>query len=194
MTTFSLTTFADVLGFQFWKSNDTIERTTVVLHQCFHEYLEVGDKLFIRNAYEAIFEKIAEVPIIRKNVIVVQGTPGVGKTFFLFYMLYKFKKNNTSVAVSIGSVYLILDHDYPRMARDVNELSNYLILHPDCIYLHDPYNSDSDPVLRKAGLTIIITSVDERNIRAVKNMPKKVIIHADMDTGGVGKVFISLLY
>lgn len=96
----------------------------------------------------------------------------MGKTFFLFYMIYRFKHLRRSIAVSSGNVDVILDREHPRLT-DKLALQDYLDNHPKSIYLYDPCNKPGvGPTARTQGLTIITTSEDEANLASVKNMPK----------------------
>ena len=172
-----LCVISHVLGYQFWKSSERIEGKTVKLHSCFYQFVENCYELFAREAYEGIFKKLLHLLKVspEKKVALVQGTPGVGKTFFLFYMLYKFKEIGRRVVVSIGSTFLILDSHYPRMTTAMG-IVNYCAKWSKCIYIHDPFFTKEGPAVRHTGLTIIITtSVNERNVSTVKHIPREVI-------------------
>jgi hypothetical protein len=52
--------------------------------------VELGDSIYIRPSYETVYAKLMEVlgKVHRKGVVVV-GTPGIGKSMFACYLLYR---------------------------------------------------------------------------------------------------------
>ena len=166
------------IGFKWWKTETNISNKTIDLPKCMEDYVEnVCSKLYIREAYKDIYSQIMLHLEKKKLVIIVEGTPGVGKTFFLLYILFKFKSEGKALGVCIGSVYIILDKEkkYPRMCSRL-ALQDYLSDHTECIYLHDPFckkgETPCQPILRAKGITVITTSADPTNVASVKHAPK----------------------
>ena len=173
------------VGSMWWKTESQPQSSSpaekswghrIELVDCMQKYVDIASYLYVREAYVKIYKEIyEEIQSCKRMVITVEGTPGVGKTFFLLYMLFRFKEQKEALGLSISSECIILDQErkYPRMC-DRSELTNYLLDHPRCIYLHDPFVSDSGrkstPILRSSGITIITTSVDRSNIATVRNI------------------------
>jgi hypothetical protein len=176
---FQLCVIAHVLGYKFWsKSPEPSSSLPVIpLHECFKLCCDICDKLFVRVAYQEMFEILFTCYEGKQiGVAVVLGTPGVGKTFFLFYMLYMFKAKGITVVVSMGtSFFLILDKMLPRMVSSIKIIDSYCIDNKDCVYLHDPLDSNESAAITNARLTIVTSSVDRRNLKSVKNRSKKVL-------------------
>ena len=175
------------VGSMWWKTESQPQSSSpaekswghqIELVECMRKYvdMDIASHLYVRKAYVEIYKEIYESCLRRRKMIItVEGTPGVGKTFFLLYMLFRFKEQKVAIGLSISSQCVILDQErkYPRMC-DQSELDDYLSAHPECIYLHDPFVSisgrKSNPILRSSGITIITTSVDGRNTVTVKNI------------------------
>lgn len=166
---------AHVLGFTFWKDLScglSHNGEVIHLHECFKFHSDICDNLYVRVAYRKIFAELMECYKQRRiRVAVVLGTPGVWKTYFLFYMLYMLRKEGTSVVLSLGKRFYVILDNFPRMVPTPLALSDYCVKH-DCIYLHDPLGENESPAITNAKFTIITSSADHRNLRAVKNASK----------------------
>lgn len=104
-------------------------------------------------------------------IISLLRTPGVGKTFFLLYMIFKFKEEKKAIGVSIGDDCMILEDNFPRVCER-SILEGYLLRYPKCIYLHDPFATKQQPIRRGKGITVITTSVDPDNIQILRHRPQ----------------------
>jgi hypothetical protein len=64
---------------------------------CFH-YKEAFSKLFVRDCYKELFEIILEFhKTDGSQGMIVTGNPGIGKSYFLFYCLFRFIKMGKTV-------------------------------------------------------------------------------------------------
>jgi len=93
-------------------------------------------KLFVRKAYLDLVDIVFGPN--SNNSYCVTGTPGTGKTHFLFFLMYWCAKNNRTVVVSLKlpSVYIILDGESDHV--DVSQVAPMKLLRkPSTILLAD---------------------------------------------------------
>jgi hypothetical protein len=142
------------------------------LHPCF-QCLEINStKLFVRDSYSKLYEIIE--PSFGKREekrFIIRGTPGLGKTFFLLYILYNLKSLKMPFLFSSMGYHFILDASFPRMVTD-DFAKQYLYCNSQCVYLYDAFRTTFPSVHR--GVTVIATSPDRRNIETVKKLEKMI--------------------
>ena len=160
-----------VLGYEFWKDLPAEIGNHFSLPDILASYCDgVEPQLFVRQAYSEIFATL-EKYVADKNIttVVVSGTPGVGKSYFLWYLLYKLKAKGEKVAMSLGKDCVILD-DFPGVISieqmKASVFKNY-------IYLHDPMASQIPALRLQAKCTIIATSEDPDVLKPLKHRDKK---------------------
>jgi len=96
-------------------------------------------KLFVRKAYLDLVEiMLGPNPANNFRKYCVTGTPGTGKTHFMYFLLYWCAKNKRRVVVSLKrpSVYLILDGESDHVDA-THQVPMVILDDPNTIYLAD---------------------------------------------------------
>ena len=128
----------------------------------FHcEFRDIKE-LYIREVYEELYTRyVMEYPYL-----IITGNPGVGKSYFSLYVLYRLRKEISHpviVYVSVpGSLVVLFDGDDVSVENDEKKWSG-LLDQKETIYIFDAgTQSQKVPLVRKAR-TYIFSSPSVRN-------------------------------
>ena len=167
------------LGYLFWNSEDHVKlhsKTAINIHPCFAPTPRSSSKIYIRKSYRCIRKKEIVTYISKPPndvVFYITGTPGIGKTRFLYYILcmLRAKAERKPVILTLGSQVIILDN-HPRVTQTYEMNHGY-------VYIHNPDNKQ-EPVEMSIGNNhyILIASPDPKHTRHVKKLQLEKVIMA----------------
>ena len=129
------------LGYLFWNSEDHVKihsKTAIDIHPCFAPTPRSSSNTYIRKSYRHIWKKEI-IPYISKlpnNVVLyITGTPGIGKTRFLYYILcmLRAEAERKPVILTLGSQVIILDN-HPHVNQTYE-------MHCGYVYIYNPDNN-----------------------------------------------------
>jgi hypothetical protein len=151
----------------FWNSLRHISPRNGILRFSIKHYLlpDHVDKIYIRRAYEDLFALISKDlnpanPQDRLHRFTITGTPGIGKSIFIFYLFWRLANEETVKAVifrregELGCIY-VFQHDGCWETFDYDDLDE-LLDDPATWYLVDSYVNRPAEV---KAITIFVTPV-----------------------------------
>jgi hypothetical protein len=124
-------------------------------------------KLVVRECYNVIIDTISEE---KYSNVLLRGTPGIGKSFFLFFYVYCLVKNNDNGKIVIAVVYL---HMETRRTIYLSVENGHATVSDSCTSTPNYYFSDSvDIETSKAStcLTVLFASMDEIHFKTFKKV------------------------
>jgi hypothetical protein len=136
----------------FWNSLSGISEKYGFLHfpirPCF--FPTHMEALYVRKSYEAVFAMIynnhsPEDPEKRRHRMTISGSPGIGKSVFLFYILWRLANDTTTKTVILhresdgGRIY-VFQNDGCWRAHEIHEVHD-LLRDPTTWYLLDSFDS-----------------------------------------------------
>ena len=98
-----------------------------------------GSKLFVRNCYKDLSSLVAlDVPSVTQRGTIVTGTPGIGKSFFGYYLLYLAAKDNIPVIYHPTNDFVYLfDGNSVQTSPHARDFLNIVTEKPIVLYLVD---------------------------------------------------------
>jgi hypothetical protein len=128
------------------------------------EFFPEGMKsLYVREAYEDLFKIIwdrayIKIPQVRRHRTVIAGTPGIGKSVFLFYVLWRLAKAGIQKVVldrgeGLESNYYIFRSSVCCATSDFSQM-RYVLNDRHCWYLIDSHKNKS---IHSKPITISMT-------------------------------------
>lgn len=108
-----LLVFYSTLGYCFWNSPTIIESPGSVMdvHDCFEPHPPLLKKLYVRQCYENVWFNTVTKYLSSNSAneyLCITGTPGIGKTAFLYYLLCQLKSCNYEVLLHFGKTLVFL--------------------------------------------------------------------------------------
>ena len=152
---------------EFWEQLEkvNIEENILVLPEGNKLLLEGVREIYVRDSYKTLYEIINHGEHKDKHVIIT-GNPGIGKSCFLLYQMYRFRKENKDLPLfytsAVLSRHIQFDCDRVQIFTPAEMPRNQLRLH-ELTYLYDcGTKGDSIAVYPPtlARKTIIATSPD----------------------------------
>ena len=131
---------------------------------------DLRDPMLVRHSYESLYECITDAASVKEDTeerplrkVIITGTPGIGKSFFAYYWLWRRMKDRKKVIIETGNYCFIWNPDFA--CRTLKTRREYISLHtddPEMVYLVD---SDSRKDITNAPkcLTIMFSSPRESN-------------------------------
>ena len=171
---------------EFWEQLEKVnitEENILVLPEGNELLLEGVREIYVRDSYETLYEIIHHGEHKGKHVIIT-GNPGIGKSCFLLYQMYRFRKENKDLPLFYTSAVLswhILFHrdmvqiftpaEMPHNQRRLRQLT-YLY---DCGTKGDQIAAYPPTLARK---TIIATSPDKTHTQSFWKAAQDVRVEA----------------
>ncbi len=152
----------------FWESLDSATEANGVLSLPTDSFWlgvrDLGSKMVIRQCYNDIWNMIQHLQIKEGyRRVALLGNPGIGKSWFHFYLLYKLKKLGATVVFD----WKILRHSYLFTSTGTTKADEF----PE-LGLHDTwYLVDSKPPPLVKAFTVLTTSPRRENWRDFLKMP-----------------------
>ena len=120
----------------FWKSLSRVTQceNIIILPKSAALFPSKMTSIYVRQSYVELFKIILDklsTPL--KSGMVISGTPGIGKTIFLFYILWRLSKIPKIAKTIIlhrqedGGRIFVFNHDDCFTTRDLNDIDNYLL-------------------------------------------------------------------
>ena len=128
-------------------------------------------KIYLRQIYTFLWGKIADdienfSDSIKSNLVLhISGTPGIGKTRFVYYLLCKLRDNGKKVMLTLKDNHIFLDGKPGLLSSFDNARAQELS--PD-IYIYDPVYNAGTPLTYYNCMHVIISSPDPIHLTHVK--------------------------
>lgn len=131
---------------------------------------DLGNAMLVRHSYKSLYECITDAASVKEDTderplrkVIITGTPGIGKSFFAYYWLWRRMKDGKKVIIETGDYCFIWNPNFA--CRTLKTRRDYISLHtddPEMVYLVD---SDSGKDIANAAkcLTIMFSSPRESN-------------------------------
>jgi hypothetical protein len=125
------------------------------------------NEIWIRDCYESLFDTIFQryQPKMPERGVLVTGNPGIGKSFFLLYAMWRFVRLNITVifeSAEQGKVYLFKAGRLPNVAQGSPTMLKE-IESEETVFLHDP-KPGHEP-LQVNAFTILASSPNPSNYK-----------------------------
>ncbi|CAG8840757.1 22424_t:CDS:2, partial [Gigaspora margarita] len=151
---------------KFWKflANAKIDNSFLKLPEgiYFLGDKEQGAILYMRICYVHLADIVFNENIRRCRIT---GNPGIGKTFYGFYLLYLLSKQNKTIVYHEAGQYPILfDNQHTFRSKDIYDLVEYLE-NPEVWYI-----VDGQPPFRFSAKTILLCSPQKQHYKEFDKM------------------------
>jgi hypothetical protein len=129
--------------------------------------LQSIDEIWIRDCYENLFNKIlSEYDQGRpEKGVLITGNPGIGKSMYLFYLLWRFCQLGKTVVFELAGhkvAYLFKPGEPPQVATSADKFPELQL--SSTIFLHDPMPGN-EPIFANA-FTVVASSPNPKNFKA----------------------------
>ena len=158
---------------EFWKQLKNIsitEENLLVLPDGCELFLQGVREILVRDSYKTLYEIINHGEHKDKHVVVV-GNPGIGKSCFLLYEMYRLRQENKDLRLFYTSAslsqHILFDRDSVHLFT-TEEMPSILGVLQDLTYLYDCGTKGDKTVYPPvpAQKTIIATSPDKTNTQS----------------------------
>ena len=131
---------------------------------------DLKNAMLVRHSYKSLYECITDAASANEGTddtplrkVIITGTPGIGKSFFAYYWLWRRIKDRKKVIIETGNYCFIWSPDFAcRTLKTRRDYISLLTDDPEMVYLVD---SDSKKDIANAAkcLTIMFSSPRESN-------------------------------